>query len=446
MTVLAGTKLDLAIDALLGVSPETPEFEFLIEQLREVLVGVVSDPPAVDAFISEVRVLLVEQRGRTLALIHVLVDQFLSSPRSGVTAELVTVPEEVLSPPPSPGPPPAVPPRPQYCVWFGTNRRPSTEGDAIVGFSSRRDQDPAAIHYGTCDVKVDKSRAFASLDSPLWKRLLRLDDDAIGLRAIQSASQSDFWRSVRHELSNWDEEARQALVYIHGYSCSFEDAARRAAQIGLDLKVGVDENTPGLMAFFSWPSRGSTKDYLPDSATIEASEASITEFLMQFVAEVGAERVHVIAHSMGNRGFLRAMRRIQDEVQRRSGVKFGQIFLAAPDVDADVFKQLARDLPLLSVRTTLYVSPGDKAVGLSKRIYDFARAGFTPPITVVKGVDTISIPDFNVDRLGHSYYAKAQGVLNDMFSLLYDNIPPARRQRLYSSVTPAGEAYWEMRK
>ena len=42
-------------------------------------------------------------------------------------------------------------------------------------------------------------------------------------------------------------EEPHALLYLHGYNTSFEEAAIRAAQIGFDLKV------PGATAFFSWP-------------------------------------------------------------------------------------------------------------------------------------------------------------------------------------------------
>ena len=64
------------------------------------------------------------------------------------------------------------------------------------------------------------------------------------------------------------------------------------------------------MAFYSWPSLGTTIGYTADEATIEASEPFIAEFLARFAAESGARHIHIIAHSMGNRGLLRAFHRI----------------------------------------------------------------------------------------------------------------------------------------
>ncbi len=73
----------------------------------------------------------------------------------------------------------------------------------------------------------------------------------------------DLNRAMREARDNGD--SPHALVFLHGYSVTFENAAIRAAQLGVDLKV------TGAIAFFSWPSRGNPLFYTPDEATIEAS-------------------------------------------------------------------------------------------------------------------------------------------------------------------------------
>jgi Alpha/beta hydrolase of unknown function (DUF900) len=97
-------------------------------------------------------------------------------------------------------------------------------------------------------------------------------------------------------------------------------------------------------AFFSWPSRGSVTAYPADEASIEGSEQAITDFLVDFTQNCGAEKVHVIAHSMGNRGRLRALQRIAANAGAGE-VKFDQVLLAAPDVDRDLFLNLAATEP-----------------------------------------------------------------------------------------------------
>ena len=201
----------------------------------------------------------------------------------------------------------------------------------------------------------------------------------------------------------------------------------------------------GATAFFSWPSNGGGLDtYWADEAAVEACEPLMAQFLSEFVRNCKASKVHLIAHSMGNRGLLRSLQRIAADVNLATGVKFGQIFLAAPDVDQDVFLDLATHLSRFSERTTLYASQRDVAVAASMWIHDNIRAGYLPPVTVATGnkqLNTIVIPDFNLDLIGHSYYAEADALLNDIFNLMAHDAPPEKRQR----IDPEND-HWIMRR
>ncbi|MEI7766505.1 MAG: alpha/beta hydrolase [Phycisphaerae bacterium] len=342
--------------------------------------------------------------------------------------------------------PPAVPSPPtarkglEYPVWFGTNRKPVDTADPSKGFADEREPDNRVSH-GQCIVHIPKTHRFGSIGSSLLTRFLTWTDDRLVLRSVKCMAEADFWQGVQNELAAHDSDERQALVYLHGFNVSFEEAAIRAAQIGCDLK-----NT-GPTAFFSWPSRAQPMDYFCDEASIEVSEQAIGDFLTHFVTHTGIQRVHLIAHSMGNRGLLRAMQRISSSVTAGGDpVRFGQIFLAAPDVDATLFHNLAKIYPQFSQRTTLYASPSDHAVAVSELLHGAPRAGFVPPITVVDGIDTVVVPQLDLLSLGHGYYAKAAGILHDMYDLIRNNQPPQKRQRLYPQSSPNGKQYWEYLK
>jgi esterase/lipase superfamily enzyme len=249
-------------------------------------------------------------------------------------------------------------------------------------------------------------------------------------------AESDFWSNVQQALLERDPGERMALVFLHGFNVSFENAALRAAQIGFDLQV------PGLTAFYSWPSKGRLSGYSADEASIDASEEYITDFLTHFALDSGAERVHLIAHSMGNRGLLRSVQRIVWQAQAKARVPFSQILLAAPDVDAQLFRELATAYQKLSQRTTLYVSSKDKALASSGIIHDHARAGYLPPVMVVPGIDTVEVSNIDLTFLGHGYYAEAREFLNDMHALLLHSDPPDRRMGLRGVKTDSGEQYW----
>jgi esterase/lipase superfamily enzyme len=58
--------------------------------------------------------------------------------------------------------------------------------------------------------------------------------------------------------------------------------------------------------------------------------------------------------------------RIAAKAQPRTSKPFGQIFLAAADVDADVSRQLSAAYAEVASRTTLYVSKRVRAVDASR--------------------------------------------------------------------------------
>ena len=247
---------------------------------------------------------------------------------------------------------------------------------------------------------------------------------------------------MRQALLEWGEGERSALAFIHGFNVTFQEAAIRTAQIGFDLKMR------GIVGFFSWPSKGrlGPLDYTADEASIEASERQISDFLIGFADRARAERVHVIAHSMGNRGLLRAMQRIVQTAARGAKKPFGHIVCAAPDVDATVFRDLVKAHQILAERTTLYLSSRDRALKSAGLIYNAPRAGFVPPVTVVEGVDTVEVSNSDLTLLGHGYYGDAEAVLYDMHQLIMDDKPPDRRARTSLRFTPNDDRYWIIAK
>jgi esterase/lipase superfamily enzyme len=324
-----------------------------------------------------------------------------------------------------------------YPVWYGTNRRPIDPHDITKGFSGDRDD---RLHYGACQVLIPKSHKVGSVRSAWWQKLQTSTVDRLQLdrNSLEEMVRKSFWEDVRQNLIQRDEGERTALVFIHGFNVPFEESALRAAQIGVDLQV------PGITAFYSWPSKGSLQDYCADEASIQASEHHIAQFLTDFVAESNAERVHIIAHSMGNRGLLRSLQRVATQLKGQRTVPFGQIFLAAPDEDSDVFKDLASVYPTLAERTTLYISAHDKALASSSIIHERSRVGFSPPITIVPGVDTIDVSEIDLTLLGHGYFSDARDVIGDMSHLLLHNTAPERRFKLHTVKTES-ETYWVMR-
>jgi esterase/lipase superfamily enzyme len=171
----------------------------------------------------------------------------------------------------------------------------------------------------------------------------------------------------------------------------------------------------------------------------------IANFLAGFAAESGSDRVHVIAHSMGNRGLLRAISRIVNDASKLSRCRFTHLVLAAPDVDTKVFQDLAANFAKVAKRATLYVSDKDVLLEASSWLHDYPRAGICPPVTVVPRVDTIDVGKVDLSLLGHGYVGAARVVLTDMYNLLHEDATPEKRMGLMRLVDSEGAEYWTFR-
>jgi esterase/lipase superfamily enzyme len=231
--------------------------------------------------------------------------------------------------------------------------------------------------------------------------------------------ESAFFEAVRSRISSLPKSEKSCFVFIHGFNVDFENAARRTAQIHYDL--GFE----GAPIFFSWPSRASVLGYFYDRAEIEVSHLAIKDFLIDVAERVNADRIHVIAHSMGADATCRAIAEIGER-----GKIFDQIVLAAPDIDRDVFRmQLAPKLTKTANRTTLYCSKNDLALLLSRNFNDSTRAGDSSMgALVLKDVDTVDASDIDTDLLGHSYYGDCLPLLIDVQKLLVSSLSPQERQ------------------
>ena len=228
-------------------------------------------------------------------------------------------------------------------------------------------------------------------------------------------------RALRQQIS--DSPSKDVFIFVHGFNNTFEDAARRAAQMAYDLDF---DGTPML---YSWPSQGSATAYAIDEAAVGISGRKMADFLDTVVAQSGAQRIHLIAHSMGNRALIEAL---QTYLAKRAPDKrqhiFGQIVFTAPDVDRDYFIDAIESLRGSAERITLYASDNDYALRSSQFLHGAPRAGTAGDVILkLAGVDSIDMSAVPADALGHSYFAANSGAIYDIFRLLWRGDPPPQR-------------------
>ena len=115
-------------------------------------------------------------------------------------------------------------------------------------------------------------------------------------------------------------QAKDILVFVHGYNCKFEDAIARAAQITEDMPF--HGTTDSLQLVFIC---GRVCKYKSDAEVAEHQFWNLAEFLAKLRQRVPADtRIHLLAHSMGNRVALRALNALTGNIGPcRTGVHSG---------------------------------------------------------------------------------------------------------------------------
>ncbi len=303
---------------------------------------------------------------------------------------------------------------------------------------------PTNLSYGTCEISVPKpeNRSAGELNRPVSVWVFEAPenpDKHFVLRKVNEHADKDaFFESLSAQVGRSEDGA--SMLFIHGYNVSFEDAIFRTAQLAVDLKYR------GAPISFSWPSYADPVKYTFDEQNAEVSIPALREFLEDLVARSGAKRIHIVAHSMGNRVLAGALRSMPPESRIKNREMFREIVLAAPDIDSRVFR--TQVLPHLEENTqhcTLYASSRDRALMMSRYFHNYQRLGETEPqLIVANGMDTIDASLVDTSLLGHSYIGDVQSIVSDLHDLVVVGKRPTERGGLQSSLL--GELmYWAIK-
>lgn len=302
--------------------------------------------------------------------------------------------------------------------------------------------DRGELEYGSLIVTIPDSHQPGQIEAPSIWRLEFTENPAkhVVLQSVTPLPVDGFFGKMQAEMTSRDR--KEAFVFIHGFNVRFDAAAKRAAQLAYDMKYR------GVPVLYSWPSAGRTVSYVADTAVVRLSGRRLAQFLEDLRARSGADVIHIVAHSMGNRALTDALELL---AARQSGGEveeplFGQIFFAAPDVDAGLFAEMTKSIRPIAERLTLYTSSEDWALVTSRTLHGNApRAGQAGDTLLSEPhLDTIDMSKLGEDMLAHSYFANDSSALVDIMALLWRNADPERRCGLMparASITGAATAW-----
>jgi len=286
------------------------------------------------------------------------------------------------------------------------------------------------LELGIATVTIPESHTPGVLEAPsIWRLEFRTNPAKhVVLQIVTPLDPDSFYGRLQQEFAQVPD--REAFVFIHGYNVMFDQAARRAAQIAYDM------NYAGVPILYSWPSWGSTVGYVADTAVVRLSGRRLSRFLEDLVARSGADTIHIVAHSMGNRALTDALElmSLRLGLTEDSAPVFGQVLFAAPDVDAGLFMEMLPTIRPIAQRLTLYASDEDWALATSRKLHGNApRAGLGGDATLTNpAIDSIDMSELGDDMLAHSYFADDSSALADMMTLFWQNTAPARRCGLFA--------------
>ena len=361
-----------------------------------------------------------------------------------------TAPEPTTLPPPPPAPLPAEAPKEAdwdvVPVYFGTDRAEQADPKRLQ-FSWERGR---KLTLGRALVTVPRVHQVPQVERPWVLKIpyfqVKIYEQAedpklhFTMQELRAMTRDEMLAVVRERLAASARFKDHAIIFVHGYNTSFDNAVYRTAQIAYDLKFD------GAPFLYSWPSGGAVASYTYDRESAGQSEPYLRTFLEMVVKDTGAKSVSVIAHSMGNQPLLQVLKELK--LQAPAGVEINQVISAAPDVDRDNFDNVARIIQGFAKGVTLYAASNDRALNVSRRFHGgVPRAGDVPeqgPL-VLPGVDTIDVSAASTDGLGinHSGYAENNTLLNDIALLIQTGErPPDKRVPILERVPTQNGAYW----
>lgn len=312
-------------------------------------------------------------------------------------------------------------------VFFATDR--NIEARSPLSYGDQR----AGLSYGFARVSIPPTHRPGQLESPSLLHLEFRVDSAkhIVLDPLAPLDSRVFFKRLHVATAATADE--ELFVFIHGFNTPFEEALRRTAQIAFDLGLKA------VPVLYSWPSKQHWWNYVSDEQAAEYTVPHLQDFLQSLAQQSGAKKIHVLAHSMGSRALLRA---IVSSTRPAQHPEINTLILAAPDIDADVFRtQIAPALGYAAKRTTLYVSSGDEAVSISAKLHGALRAGaFDSTESTYPGIETVDASKVDSDWLGHSYVVDDKEVLDDVYNATILDMPAPKRN--LKQMTVAGHTYW----
>ncbi|MGL4310872.1 MAG: alpha/beta hydrolase [Paracoccaceae bacterium] len=247
---------------------------------------------------------------------------------------------------------PAAPGGAEQQVFVSTTRK----REAVVGeFGSERSE---TVTYAQFGISIPPDREVGEINWPKGGR----EPDPITDFVVTDQTIYNNATEFRGELSEkLQEKGREATIFVHGYNNNFSEGLYRIAQLSSDLDL------PGVAVHYSWPSIAKPLGYVTDRDSAAFSRDGLTDLIGE-VKRSGADKIYLVAHSMGSLLTMEALRAIAIAQDDATMDRIAGVILISPDIDVDVFRSQALEIGKLPDPFVIFGSDRDRILRLSGRL------------------------------------------------------------------------------
>jgi esterase/lipase superfamily enzyme len=341
-------------------------------------------------------------------------------------------------------------------MLYATDRKPAEEGDEKNIYLNERGfllrLGVGKLQLGDNTMTWEEAREISLLKNRSSKYPIKITEvEEIGILA-ESYSHfiqpevSDIERPGKEFAAKINEKLaistrKDIYIYVHGYKVVFENPLLVATELWHFL--GYE----GVFIAYSWPSTPKTLAYLSDLETTSLSAYNLRILLEYLARDTDAENIHIIGYSAGTRLVITALNQLaliyRDEHKETLGkdLRIGHVILVGSDFDRQLFGAYI-DEGILNVSKdfTIYLSEMDKALSLSKWVFNRDRLGqmwhdailtkyIADWLWETEELILINVTDAEKSTTGngHAYFRQSPWVSSDILStLMYDLTPEDR--------------------
>ncbi|WP_455474783.1 alpha/beta hydrolase [Bartonella sp. B30(2025)] len=255
------------------------------------------------------------------------------------------------------------------------------------------------VHYNRVDVGIPQQHKEGFVETNAYRPTHDKYFAAVALQKYDGKEQ--FKQELNAALAKKPAGKREIFLFIHGYNNNFADGTFRAAQFTYDYSLDV------VTVHYSWPSAGSIPLYIYDRDSANFARDGLIE-LLTLISKTNAEKVSVIAHSMGNFVTMEAFRTLALQGKYEPIRHMISFLMAAPDIDIDVFERQLNDIKKMPRPTAILVSRADKALAVSGRLTGgHPRVGDGSDIDMLRKNGVAVFDLSNIDGGTHNVFASS---------------------------------------